>query len=60
MIDIQGTIYKRFARVTEINMMIRCSRRIRAYSMDQLRAHSICFTSEGDTIGACNARMRNG
>jgi len=36
------------------------SRRVRAYSMDQLRARSICPTSEGDTIEAYYARMRNG
>jgi len=30
------------------------------YSMNQLRARSICLTSEGDTIGSCYARMRNG
>ena len=40
-------------------MATRCSRRVRAYSMDQLKVRSICFTSEGGRIGACYARMRN-
>jgi len=39
-------------------MATRCSHRVKAYSMDQLRARSICLTSEGGMIEACYARMR--
>ena len=47
------------ARSNMPNTSIR-SRRVRAYSMNQLRARSICLTLEIDTIGAYYARMRNG
>jgi len=36
-----------YVRVTETNMAIKCSHRVRAYSyMDQLRAHSICSSPQ--------------
>jgi len=49
-----------YVRVIETNMATRCSRRVRAYSMNQLRVHSICLISEGDMIEACYARVYNG
>ena len=47
-------------RVTGTNMATRCSRRVKTYSMDQLKARAICLTSEGGMIGARYAHMCNG
>ena len=48
-----------YVPVTGTNMAIRCSRYVGIYSMDQLRASSICLTSKGGTIGACYAHICN-
>jgi len=48
-----------FVRVTGTNIATKCSRRVRAYSKEQLGVCSICLSFEGGATGAVYVRMRN-